>query len=243
MDRRRRADTIVAYKLNRISRSAGDFLHMKRTVLDPNGAEFVSVTENFDTTTALGRAMLTIAVAFGELESDMKSEIAIDAHVHMKAEGRATTGPRPVRAHRRPQEDRGSRNKRESVNQSPSAYSPTSRCAPDRRRPEQSGRCRPRPLSTVKNKGTSARSLVADCSRASPAHCPETTVGLREIDGVLVFLKATRPRCPPCSIARPGTLCARAARPIPHALLGEAGNSVVHLLTGDRHVWVLRPPR
>jgi site-specific DNA recombinase len=57
-------DTVVVYRLDRLTRSASDFYENIWNRLNTHGAEFVSVNEGFDTTTAMGRAMLTVAVAF-----------------------------------------------------------------------------------------------------------------------------------------------------------------------------------
>ena len=87
-------DTVVAYKLDRLSRSVRDFSNLAQTLTE-NGAEFVSVTESFDTTTPMGRAMVSIASVFAELESAVKSERISDALAHRRARGSATNGPRP----------------------------------------------------------------------------------------------------------------------------------------------------
>jgi DNA invertase Pin-like site-specific DNA recombinase len=68
-----RADALVVFKLDRASRSVVDFADLWGE-LDDIGAEFVSVTEGFDTSTAMGRAMLQIATVFAELERGMVSE-------------------------------------------------------------------------------------------------------------------------------------------------------------------------
>ena len=52
--------TVVVYKLDRLSRSQKDTLYLIEDVLNPNGTEFVSLNENLDTSTSIGRAMLGI---------------------------------------------------------------------------------------------------------------------------------------------------------------------------------------
>jgi site-specific DNA recombinase len=87
-------DTVVVYRLDRLTRSAADFYQNIWQRLNEHDAEFVSVNENFDTTTAMGRAMLTLLVALAELESGIKSERALDWHEERTARGARPTGPR-----------------------------------------------------------------------------------------------------------------------------------------------------
>jgi len=74
------ADTFVVWKLDRAARNTLDLLKFVREELEGHGAQFVSVTENFDTTTGPGRAMMTIVAALAELESAQKSERALEWH-------------------------------------------------------------------------------------------------------------------------------------------------------------------
>ena len=66
-------DTLLIYRLDRLSRSAADFGVVWRRI-DKAGGEFVSVCDGFDTTTAMGKAMVQIAMTFAELESGIKIE-------------------------------------------------------------------------------------------------------------------------------------------------------------------------
>ncbi len=61
---------VVVYKLDRLSRSQKDTLYLIEDVLNPNGTEFVSLNENLDTSTSIGRAMLGIMSAFAQLERE-----------------------------------------------------------------------------------------------------------------------------------------------------------------------------
>jgi DNA invertase Pin-like site-specific DNA recombinase len=88
-------DTIVVYRLDRLTRSAAHFYDTILKRLEARSAEFVSINEGFDTTTAMGRAMRGVAVAFAQLESDIKSERISDWHEERTARGAAPTGPRP----------------------------------------------------------------------------------------------------------------------------------------------------
>ena len=57
-------EKVVVYKLDRLSRSQKDTLELIEDVFLTNGCDFVSVTENFDTATPLGRAMIGILAVF-----------------------------------------------------------------------------------------------------------------------------------------------------------------------------------
>ena len=56
-----RVDTIVVYKIDRLTRSLADFARIVE-ILDTKGVSFVSVTQQFNTTTSMGRLTLNISV-------------------------------------------------------------------------------------------------------------------------------------------------------------------------------------
>jgi len=58
------------YKLDRLSRSQKDTLYLIEEKFLPNNVDFVSLSENFDTTTPLGRAMIGILSVFAQLERE-----------------------------------------------------------------------------------------------------------------------------------------------------------------------------
>ena len=60
---------LVVYKLDRISRSLCDFSNLME-IFKKYGVEFASTVETFDTSTAIGRAMLGIIMVFAELERE-----------------------------------------------------------------------------------------------------------------------------------------------------------------------------
>ena len=66
-------DTIVCTKLDRITRSLEDFYRLL-AMLEKHGAEFVSLAESLDTTTATGRAVIKILLVIAELEREQTSE-------------------------------------------------------------------------------------------------------------------------------------------------------------------------
>lgn len=65
---------VVVYKLDRLSRSQKDTLHLIEDEFIANGVDFCSVTENFDTATPLGRAMIGILSVFAQLEREQIRE-------------------------------------------------------------------------------------------------------------------------------------------------------------------------
>lgn len=83
----KRFDKVLVYKLDRLSRSQKDTLHIIEDVLTPNGVGFASVTENFDTETPLGKAMLGILAVFAQLEREQIKE-----RMNMGKEARAKKG-------------------------------------------------------------------------------------------------------------------------------------------------------
>lgn len=63
-------NAVVVYKLDRLSRSQKDTLYLIEDVFNPHGVDFVSLNENMDTSTPIGRAMLGIMSAFAQLERE-----------------------------------------------------------------------------------------------------------------------------------------------------------------------------
>ncbi|MEG1882301.1 MAG: recombinase family protein [Clostridia bacterium] len=70
---------IVVYRLDRISRSVLDFANVI-SELQKYGVEFVSITERFDTSTPIGKAMLMIVMVFAQLERETIQQRVIDAY-------------------------------------------------------------------------------------------------------------------------------------------------------------------
>lgn len=67
-------DAVVVYKLDRLSRSQKDTLTLIEDELLAYGTDFVSINENFDTSTPFGRAMIGILSVFAQLEKDQITE-------------------------------------------------------------------------------------------------------------------------------------------------------------------------
>lgn len=69
----RSVDCVVVYKVDRLSRSLMDFARIVE-VFDQNGVSFVSVTQQFNTTTSIGRLTLNILLSFAQFEREIISE-------------------------------------------------------------------------------------------------------------------------------------------------------------------------
>lgn len=80
-------DTVVVYKLDRLSRSQFDTLYLIEKVFLVNNTDFVSMTENFNTNSPLGRAMIGFLAVFAQLEKDKINERTL-----MGKEARAKEG-------------------------------------------------------------------------------------------------------------------------------------------------------
>ena len=80
-------DKVVVYKLDRLSRSQLDTLYLIEKVFLSHGCDFVSMNENFDTSTPFGRAMIGILAVFAQLEREQIKE-----RMMMGKEARAKEG-------------------------------------------------------------------------------------------------------------------------------------------------------
>lgn len=67
-------DTVLVYKLDRLSRSQKDTLYLIEDVFIKNGIEFLSLQENFDTSTPFGKAMIGLLSVFAQLEREQIKE-------------------------------------------------------------------------------------------------------------------------------------------------------------------------
>lgn len=81
------ADKVVVYKLDRLSRSQKDTLYLIEDVFLKNNTDFVSMSENFDTATPFGRAIIGILAVFAQLERE-----TIKERMTMGREARAKNG-------------------------------------------------------------------------------------------------------------------------------------------------------
>jgi DNA invertase Pin-like site-specific DNA recombinase len=88
----RPGDTVVVVELSRMTRSLMHLLSFVKVFEEP-GIEIVSLREHIDSSTATGRAFLSILGAINQMERELKSERAAAGRASAKARGR--TGGRP----------------------------------------------------------------------------------------------------------------------------------------------------
>jgi DNA invertase Pin-like site-specific DNA recombinase len=84
--RGRRIDIIVVYKIDRLTRSLADFAKIVE-VLDHHGASFVSVTQQFNTTSSMGRLTLNVLLSFAQFEREVAGERVRDKILASKRRG------------------------------------------------------------------------------------------------------------------------------------------------------------
>jgi DNA invertase Pin-like site-specific DNA recombinase len=87
LDQLREGDVVVVWKLDRLSRSLKDVLHIMERIGDV-GAGFRSITEAIDTTTPAGRMMMQMIGSFAEFERAMIRERTSAGIAAARAEGR-----------------------------------------------------------------------------------------------------------------------------------------------------------
>jgi DNA invertase Pin-like site-specific DNA recombinase len=87
LDQLREDDTLVVWKLDRLSRSLKDVLHLIERI-EQAGTGFRSLTENIDTTTSPGRMMMQMIASFAEFERAMIRERTSAGIAAARAEGR-----------------------------------------------------------------------------------------------------------------------------------------------------------
>jgi len=66
-------NVVVVYKVDRLTRSLADFAKMVE-VFDARGVSFVAVTQNFNTTTSMGRLTLNVLLSFAQFEREVTGE-------------------------------------------------------------------------------------------------------------------------------------------------------------------------
>src|ERR1700740_1545405 len=90
-----RVDTVVVYKIDRLPRSLADFAKIVE-ILDARGASFVSVTQQFNTTTSMGRLTLNILLSFAQFEREVIGERIRDKIAASKKKGMWMGGVPPL---------------------------------------------------------------------------------------------------------------------------------------------------
>lgn len=90
----KKVNVLMCYRLDRISRNVADFSDTIKT-LENNDVQFVSIKEQFDTSTPIGKAMLHISSVFAQLERDTIAERIKDNMYELAKTGRWLGGPAP----------------------------------------------------------------------------------------------------------------------------------------------------
>lgn len=93
--RGRKVDVLVVYKVDRLTRSLADFAKLVE-LFDQYGVSFVSVTQQFNTTTSMGRLTLNVLLSFAQFEREVTSERIRDKIAASKKKGIWVGGPLPL---------------------------------------------------------------------------------------------------------------------------------------------------
>ena len=93
--RERRIDVILIYKIDRLTRSLTDFAKLAEQ-FDQYGVSFVSVTQQFNTTTSMGRLMLNVLLSFAQFEREIAGERIRDKIAASKKKGMWMGGSVPL---------------------------------------------------------------------------------------------------------------------------------------------------
>lgn len=83
----KRVNCVLVYKLDRLSRSQKDTLYIIEDIFLKNGIDFVSLNENFDTSSPFGRAMIGILSVFAQLEREQIKERSMMGRVERAKNG------------------------------------------------------------------------------------------------------------------------------------------------------------
>jgi len=79
--KQRKFDVLLVYKIDRLSRSILDF-HTTIKLLQQNNISFVSLTQQFDTSTSMGRLMFEILLEFANFEREISVDRARDSYLN-----------------------------------------------------------------------------------------------------------------------------------------------------------------
>ncbi len=90
-----RVDAVVVYKVDRLSRSLADFARLMQT-FDEHQVSFVSVTQQFNTTTSMGRLTLNMLLSFAQFEREVAGERIRDKIAATKRKGVWVCGQPPL---------------------------------------------------------------------------------------------------------------------------------------------------
>ena len=88
-------NTVVVYKVDRLTRSLADFAKLVE-LFDQYGVSFVSITQSFNTTTSMGRLTLNVLLSFAQFEREVIGERVRDKIAASKRKGIWVGGPVPL---------------------------------------------------------------------------------------------------------------------------------------------------
>jgi len=90
-----RIDIVVVYKIDRLTRSLADFAKLVEA-FDKKTISFVAVTQQFNTTTSMGRLTLNVLLSFAQFERELSSERVRDKIAASRQKGKWTGGGIPL---------------------------------------------------------------------------------------------------------------------------------------------------
>ena len=90
-----KVDVVVVYKIDRLTRSLADFAKLVET-FDTRSISFVAVTQQFNTTTSMGRLTLNVLLSFAQFERELASERVRDKVAASRKKGKWTGGTVPL---------------------------------------------------------------------------------------------------------------------------------------------------
>src|SRR5437773_2063741 len=93
--RERKVDMVLVYKVDRLTRSLADFAKLIE-LFDAHAVSFVAVTQQFNTTTSMGRLTLNILLSFAQFEREVIGERVRDKIAASKRKGIWVGGPVPL---------------------------------------------------------------------------------------------------------------------------------------------------
>ena len=88
-------DVVVVYKIDRLTRSLSDFAKLVEA-FDKKSISFVAVTQQFNTTTSMGRLTLNVLLSFAQFERELSSERVRDKVAALRKKGKWTGGSVPL---------------------------------------------------------------------------------------------------------------------------------------------------
>ena len=90
-----KVDVVVVYKIDRLTRSLADFAKLVEA-FDAKAISFVAVTQQFNTTTSMGRLTLNVLLSFAQFERELSSERVRDKIAASRRKGKWTGGSVPL---------------------------------------------------------------------------------------------------------------------------------------------------